>query len=338
MPVVTLVAVTLAVLAGTPLATRQLRRAQVLDHPTSRSSHDSPTPRGGGVVLVVGLAVSASFMTAELTVRATLAVASLAFGTLGFLEDLSGVSVRRRLLSQALLAGGAVAALSQVLSMPALFILISVAWIIGFVNIFNFMDGIDGIATGQAIVAGVAWLSLGVTAGDDVAKALGGITVAAALGFLPSNFPRARVFLGDGGSYGVSAWLSIAAVVLTVRGLGAPAVLAPFALFVYDAAVVILRRLLRGEAIHLPHRSHVYQQLALRWGHPRTTVLACGLMAVLSALGRIASGRSSPAAVAGAAGAAVLILWLYGRLPRWASEERLARMDVDRQAQKGVAE
>jgi len=308
----------IAVLICTPIATVLLRRAEVLDIPTVRSSHDVPTPRGGGVVLALGLVAGAALATSvDSGVRATLVAAAVAFGLLGLAEDLAGVPVRRRLAVQVVFAGALGAVVANVLGTGIVFGAFAAVWLVGFVNIFNFMDGIDGIAAGQTIVAGGAWILLGMARGDDVARTLGAITAASAIGFLPSNFPRARVFMGDAGSYGIAAWLATGSVVLVARGLGAPAVLAPFVLFVFDGALAIVSRLLRGEPVHLPHRSHVYQRLAARWGHPRTTLLACGLMSILAALGRIASEGSL--VVRGCAiGSAALFLLAYAGLPRLA--------------------
>ena len=140
---------------------------------------------------------------------------------------------------------------------------------------------------------------------------LGGLTVAAAaLAFAPFNFPRARMFLGDVGSYFLGGWLGALAVYGVAAGIPPEAVLAPLALYVTDAAATLLMRIVRHEPWLSPHKAHVFQRLVqLGWSHVRTTLLVAALMVVLSGSGTGGTGR-----------------WVAGRIrsptPSWSSCSR----------------
>lgn len=150
------------------------------------------------------------------------------------------------------------------------------------INLFNFMDGIDGLAATQAIfmlgAAGLlAWWGQPAIADDEIWIAILA-TVAAALGFLTLNWPPARVFMGDAGSLFLGFVMVFFALQTISSGwLGYPAWMILGALFVVDATVTLLARLARGERPHEAHRSHVYQRLARRWGaHLPVTLLYMG--------------------------------------------------------------
>ncbi|MCU4187258.1 hypothetical protein K6U06_23045 [Acidiferrimicrobium sp. IK] len=163
-----------------------------------------------------------------------------------------------------------------------------VAWMVSFVNAYNFMDGINGISSAEAVVAGVA---LGLVARHDhrLAMEAGSFALAGgALGFAPFNFPSARVFPGDVGSYFIGGWLAALIVVGVRDSLPLEAVVAPVALYVADTAVTLLRRIRRHETWWQPHRQHVYQRLVdLGWSHLRSTALVFAIAATCSLLGAV---------------------------------------------------
>lgn len=272
------VAVLSSILVG--LLIDRFRAAGVLDEVGHRSSHMKATPRGGGLGFVfatsVGWLAVASATTGEIR-QALLGatVAGLGVALVGLLDDLRGVSAAVRLLVHLAAATLGLWALGVDGSQwPANFerILVlgvttlAVAWS---VNAFNFMDGTDGFAATHGFAACVLVLSL-LTVGGSAFGILGLLalgTGAGLLGFLPFNWPRARIFMGDVGSGWIGltiglllteAWMKQRQVALSVSCLLSP--------FVMDASVCLVRRALRGECVWRAHRSHAYQNLARRLG------------------------------------------------------------------------
>ena len=245
-----------------PATIRLLRRVSAMDTPNSRSSHSVPTPRGGGAPVAAGLVVAALLIGG--TAAAAFAIAVATFSMIGFADDLSGLSVRGRLALQcaASLAVGAVL-VSHLSVPPAARVagaVVIALWLAGFVNVFNFMDGVNGISAAHAVIGGAVFGCLGVWR-RDVFLAAGGAAVAAgALAFLPWNAIRARVFLGDAGSYGLGAALAVLAACAVIRGIPAEAALGPVALYLADTGWTLQRRIRSGERWLEAHRTHVYQQ------------------------------------------------------------------------------
>ncbi|MFN2506373.1 MAG: glycosyltransferase family 4 protein [Acidimicrobiales bacterium] len=278
----------------TPVTIVALRRWQVLDVPNERSSHAEPTPRGGGLGVAAGvlLALSLSTQVAP-TAKAGVVVAGVTFALLGLLEDFVGVPALRRLLLMFVVGvvplPWLLEGLGGGLAWRAVFTLAVLAWIVSYVNAYNFMDGINGLAVAQAVIAGAAWYAIGRTGDAPDLAALGLIVAVSAVAFAPFNFPRARVFLGDSGSYFLGAVMACAAVIGLRAGLAAEAVLSPLVIFGADTGMTLVRRVARGDRWHEPHREHVYQQLTTRLGgsHARATGLvgvAIGACAALGAL------------------------------------------------------
>jgi len=194
-------------------------------------------------------------------------------------------------------------------------ILLTLFWITGFTNAYNFMDGIDGLSGGQAVVAGLAWLALGVITGLPVVSLLGAAIAGSSLGFLGHNWPPAHIFMGDVGSAFLGYTLAVLAV---VGGLADPRL--PFAgvlivwPFVFDTTFTILRRLRRGENVFVAHRSHLYQRLVIAgYSHRSVTLLYLSLAfvgALLALFWIIAAPGSGLLAVA-APPLLALALWLF---------------------------
>ena len=306
-----------------PLVIRELGRRTVLDTPVERSSHSVPTLRGGGLAPAIGAcagAVVASGSSSALLL--VVAGVAAAFGTLGLMDDLATVAARRRLLVQLLIAGVAVLPLaSGVTSGAALVLLTPVAWIwlVAYVNAFNFMDGINGISAAQAVVAGTAWALVGVWQDEPVVAAGGLVIAAAALAFLPYNFPRAKVFLGDVGSYFLGGWLAAMVVVALGHGLTPEMAVAPVLLYLAETGTTLLRRIARRAPLSEAHREHTYQQLvAGGWSHARTTGFVAAVITLSSLLGA-ATLAGDLALRAGADVALVLLMVGYLMSPQWQS-------------------
>jgi UDP-GlcNAc:undecaprenyl-phosphate/decaprenyl-phosphate GlcNAc-1-phosphate transferase len=333
--VITLTLLSAAVLvAGSePLVIRLLRRMSALDLPTDRSSHTVPTPRGGGAPIAVALVLAALVLDGQLSLPFVISVA--AFGAIGLADDLRGLPAMGRLPLQAavglaaslVLVGwaahnGPLAHVGQLglLGLPSAFRFLVLAavvalvatWIVGFVNAFNFMDGINGISAAHAVVGGVAYAALGAWHHDPFLVGTGAVVAVCALAFLPWNAVDARVFLGDVGSYALGAALAVLSVSAVLRGIPVEAAAAPIALYLADTGWTLQRRVRAGERWFEAHRTHAYQRLCdVGWSHQQVTLataLATGLLCLLGA----ASLTGSPALRLGAdaAGLAVLVLYL----------------------------
>jgi len=280
----TLLALTLILTVG--------KRAVVHDIPNERSLHDKPVPRIGGIALLVG--VFAGWMLLSSAWNWWIALPVLALFALSLLDDLRGLSARTRLIAHFVAALIALfgSGISMLWFLPALFFTV---WM---TNLYNFMDGSDGLAGGMALFGfgcyGIAaWLS-----GDESFALLNFCIAGAALGFLMFNFHPAKVFMGDAGSIP----LGFLAAMLGIHGWQAGLwplwfPLMAFSPFIVDATFTLLKRLMRGEKLSQAHRSHYYQRLVqMGWGHRNTALAEYALMilmgiAALSALSLPASGQ-----------------------------------------------
>jgi UDP-GlcNAc:undecaprenyl-phosphate/decaprenyl-phosphate GlcNAc-1-phosphate transferase len=294
-----------------------LRRAAIIDIPGPRSSHTIPTPRGGGIPIAAGLLVAAGVIGGAIAALFAFAVA--AFGLLGFTEDTRGLAAGRRLIIQAV--GSTVVAVVLVsgravpVGVLVLLVAACAAWITAFVNAFNFMDGVNGISGAHALIAGVAYALLGWWQQDGFLLPAGAAVAASALAFLPWNVGRARVFLGDAGSYALGAALAVLVAYAVLQGMPVEAALGPLALYVADTAWTLQRRVRAGERWLEPHRTHVYQQWCdVGWSHQRVTATAAGTTIVLSLLGA-ASLAGSPLLRAVADLAGIFVVLEYLRSP-----------------------
>jgi UDP-N-acetylmuramyl pentapeptide phosphotransferase/UDP-N-acetylglucosamine-1-phosphate transferase len=263
-------------LGGTRLALAYLKRRAILDQPNARSSHSIPTPRGGG------LAVSAVLIAAWATLALNgfgdfsqiLVLCTCAFGlaALSWWDDLSPLPARVRLIGQ-ITAVSIALLLSQNNSsyfggsLPIWLDLFLAGYLwVWFLNLFNFMDGIDGITATEttSICAGIAIITASTPFGL-FPYAI--VTAAAVLGFLWWNWPPARVFLGDVGSIPLGFLMGWLLLSLMQEGYWVAAVILP-AYYHADASLTILRRMFRGERIWQAHKHHAYQQAVQRgWSH-----------------------------------------------------------------------
>jgi UDP-N-acetylmuramyl pentapeptide phosphotransferase/UDP-N-acetylglucosamine-1-phosphate transferase len=270
-------AVFLASVAATRALLPYLVQRAVMDLPNERSSHSVPTPRGGGIAVTACVLLGwmatplASAPPPGLTAIAGLA---LLLALVSWLDDRKGLGPLSRLLAQAAAVGIGLAILPEtpVLQGIAPFwldrALAFFAWL-WFVNLYNFMDGIDGITGVEtlALGAGIALLSRLGGIGETGLEAPALVLAAAALGFLVWNWHPAKLFLGDVGSVPLGFLLGWLLVVMAQNGLWAAALILP-AYYLVDATLTLIRRLLRGEKIWQAHRSHFYQRaVQTGWSH-----------------------------------------------------------------------
>lgn len=253
-----------------------------LDTPNARSSHRQPVPRGAGLVIVVLVAVAAATLATPAGLLPSL-LPGLGLAAIGWWDDLRGVSARLRFAAYglcaalALLATG-IAPLDTAAGWLALAGgTLALLWL---VNLYNFMDGINGLAAGEAmfVLGAGLLLALPAPAMADLEPLLA-CAIAIVGGFLCWNFPVARVFMGDVGSVFLGFLLGLCAVwSQRLGGPGWPVWLILGAVFIADATYTLLARIATGQRWHEAHRTHAYQKLSQRWGsHARVVGAAMGL-------------------------------------------------------------
>jgi UDP-N-acetylmuramyl pentapeptide phosphotransferase/UDP-N-acetylglucosamine-1-phosphate transferase len=287
---------------------RQLRRRAILDRPNERSSHAIPTPRGGGIgILAALLAAWCGIVLVGYGDASALAVATavLVLAAVSWRDDVGGLPPAIRLLVQAL---AVIAGLAFLPGAGTVFQDLLPAWLdraasallwLWFVNAFNFMDGIDGIAGTEAAVigGGIALLALFHLDAVGLGTGMLGATVAgAALGFLAWNWQPAKLFMGDVGSVPLGYLLGWLLLNLAAAGYWASALILPL-YFLADASWTLLRRLGRGEKIWQPHREHFYQH-AVQAGRSHQAVVLRVVVADLVLIGAslwAAAGPEFPA-------------------------------------------
>lgn len=290
------------------LAVAGLRRwigSRWLDIPNERSSHTQPTPRGGGLAIVivalVGSWLALPFVCSSVTTWQWLAFSTgaLLIVSISWLDDLLSLSTRVRFavhLVGAVLAVLAFGAWKEIV-LPGMgsFSLdwigwpLTLLWIVGLTNAYNFMDGIDGIAGGQAIVAGAGWAIIGIIGSNPLLCIIGILLAASCLGFLGHNWPPAKIFMGDVGS----AFLGYTFAVLPVIAARGNARFMLIGIlfvwpFVFDTAFTFVRRLIKRENVFTAHRSHLYQRLVISgFSHQTVTLLyvALSLIGVVLSVG-----------------------------------------------------
>jgi len=294
--------------ALTYLVLRRARSEGILDIPNERSSHEVPTPRGGGLAIVLAAAGAFAVLAFLGVLHQRLAMALLggtAVAAIGFMDDRRSLPAPLRLFIH---VGAALWAMIWLGGLPPVRLggeliqfgaagyaagAIGIAWS---VNLFNFMDGIDGIATAEAVFVALAGGAVTLIVGGAAEVCYAAFAFGASCcGFLPWNWARAKIFMGDVGSgylgY-VIAVLGIAAAREWEVGLIVWAMLT--LIFLADTAVTLVRRAFRGERVYTAHRQHAYQWTARRWrSHGITTgvvtvvnvawLLPCALLAAAHA-------------------------------------------------------
>lgn len=276
-------------------------RHQILDIPNERSSHTRVVPRGGGLSIVVLTLAGVWLIYAWMESRASglsliaYTLGAVLIAAVSWLDDLRSRPTWIRFtmhICGALLAIWAFGFWQEIniaifghIHLGWLGLLATLMWIVGLTNAYNFMDGIDGIAGGQAVVAGVWWAAIGWLNGQPMVCGLGLLLASTSLGFLFHNWPPARIFMGDVGSAFLGYNLAVLPLIYgSQRETGSQSVNSALAYvlpvwpFVFDAVFTFLRRLRRGENVFAAHRSHLYQRLVIfGYTHRFVTLLYNGL-------------------------------------------------------------
>jgi UDP-N-acetylmuramyl pentapeptide phosphotransferase/UDP-N-acetylglucosamine-1-phosphate transferase len=262
-------------LAGTWLARRYALHRRLLDEPGERRSHVVATPRGGGIAIVIALLCGIGWLVVRAATPSPFlgaaAIGLMLVAGVGWIDDHRPLSPWSRLavhgVAAIVLALGVIAQGGNIALAVAAFCITLVL-----VNIWNFMDGIDGLATSQAALAAAGYAMYS-GAGTMFWIAFG--LAAACAGFLPFNLPRARIFLGDVGSGALGFALAVVLVGVAGQGRGAwPVLLIPLSAFLIDATLTLAARMLRGERWWQPHVQHAYQHWARRSGQHVVVTMA----------------------------------------------------------------
>jgi Fuc2NAc and GlcNAc transferase len=297
----------------------------MMDVPNERSSHSLPVPRMGGVPMVAAAALafggwmllSAGGANVQRGLPYTFLFAFCMF-LLGFYDDLRGLSPLFRFLVQFVSALSILIFLAPLLPDVSLWTWVlpkwawvapGAFWVVWMLNLYNFMDGIDGLAGGEAAVASSFFFLVFAWYGQSGWAAANLVVAAASMGFLVHNWPPARVFMGDGGSAFLGAFYGMQSVVAALSTpVPFPVLVLPFANFILDTTFTLFRRAIRREKWYQAHRSHFYQRMTdLGMSHRKVTsiqllvgVASCAAAAACSAAGpagRIASMISVVAGV-----------------------------------------
>ena len=277
-----LVLIVLASLVLTELIRRYTLNKNLIDIPNERSSHTIPTPRGGGLSIVVVFLISISFITPlSADIYYALLGAGILIAGIGFWDDHNHIPAKWRLISHFTAVFWVLYWLGGVEEFHILdyninpgflglvFVALLLVWLL---NLFNFMDGIDGIAATEAIfvssvgayfswISGLEWIAI---------SAL--ILAAASLGFLLLNWPPAKIFMGDVGSSFLGLMLGVIAYASIIKGVSVWIWIIILGVFLVDSGVTLLRRILNGERWYEAHCSHAYQHAAKKWGHKKVTI------------------------------------------------------------------
>lgn len=265
-------------------------RANLLDVANERSSHQGSVPRGGGLAIVLAFLGAVALLPLPSGPKLAFLLGGGAIAAVGFMDDRVGLSPAIRaavhlvasVAGVLLTAGGAVGhgVVGVLLTAGCI---VGVAWM---VNLYNFMDGIDGLSGGQAVVMGLAFFGFAAAFGlGGETPTLGLALAGSSLGFLIWNWPPAKIFMGDVGSgflgYAFGLLVVRSFLVAPVQGWMWVALLAPF---LADTGVTLLRRVVAGERWYEAHRSHAFQHLTRRFGgHLPATGILLGSTALVGA-------------------------------------------------------
>jgi UDP-GlcNAc:undecaprenyl-phosphate GlcNAc-1-phosphate transferase len=290
-----------------------------LDQPNARSLHERPVPRTGGIAVLLGAAVSLGFGALQLWLPMVIA---LCLAVVSFLDDLRDMPTAAR-LGFHFAAAGLLCwyFLSPMHPIELVVLVLAVVWI---TNLYNFMDGADGIAGGMTLIGFGAYGLAAYSAGHAALAALCLAIGAAAAAFLAHNFHPARIFLGDVGSIplgflagglGIVGWRD------DVWPLWFPVLV--FGPFIADATITLLKRLIRGDRVWQAHREHYYQRM-VRMGLGHRATAWAGYLAMLACAAAALFGRTEPPPVQAMVFAATSAL--LGAVAAWV-EVRWARFN-----------
>lgn len=257
---------------------------EALDHPNPRSLHASPVPRTGGIAIIMSLLCSWLLLISS-SVLLLLSVSVILLALISLADDIRPLPAFVRLVFHSMVAWAYVASLLYSSYGVFLTLVIGLA-LIWMINLFNFMDGSDGLAAGMALIGFGAYGAGALQMANAIFAAVNFCIVGSAAAFLLFNFHPARIFMGDSGSIPLGFLAGALGLYGWSEGIWSPWFpLLVFSPFIADASVTLTKRLYKGERIWHAHRDHYYQRLVLSgWGHRNTALFAYGLMLTASAI------------------------------------------------------
>lgn len=311
-----------------------LKRWRLIDVPNTRSSHEHPAIRGVGLAPL--FAIIAGFIallthnissTSTAVLLVVLAV-SVAAGLLGFWEDVRGLPVKVRAATQVAIGLAGASATIAVGHVSWWYLPVFALGIAAYINVGNFMDGVNGISGMHGFAVGAFYAGLGFSLEVPWLLAAGSITAVAFAGFLPWNLLRSGTFLGDVGSYLLGGTLAMIAVAAISWGIPALVVLGPLAIYLVDVGATLMARIAKGEKWYEAHRSHAFQRLTdvgLTHLTAALTVTIFGILTGLAGLLTLTKAGALASAVS-----MLLVALVYLALPHLLSRRVPAGRGVDR--------
>lgn len=283
-----------------------LRRLGVVDVPNERSSHTKVVIRGVGATIAAGVlaGLAAALLTGYVAVDRSLLLVLMAViaaaSLLGWIEDFRGLSVRVRFGLQLLIGAAGTTALAAALGQSYWWVPVGTLVIAGYINVANFMDGVNGISGLHGMAVGALYAVSGVLSDQVWLIAAGAVIAAAFAAFLPWNLGRGSVFMGDVGSYLLGASIAGTAVAAFLAGVYVEYLLFPILIYVLDTFTTLVRRIWRGERWYAAHRQHVYQRLTdAGLSHLQSALLVTLCTAAVGATGLVTGGSSWGVTAAG---------------------------------------
>ena len=286
---------------GVRLIGNRAAKGYLLDHPNERSMHTVPTPRGGGLAIVILVLATAIFFAKEISLKQSLIyiVSGALIAWMGWRDDAQSLSPKFRFTMQGIIAALSMAGMGyfKAVTIPlfgeiqlgAAGLVITFFWIVGLTNAYNFMDGIDGIAGGVAVSAALCWmliLSLGGNLKNSFVFSLALAIAAGSLGFLLRNWSPAKIFMGDVASTFLGYSFAVMPLLASDNSGGA-LTLGTLLMwtFIMDAGLTFLYRLFKGEKVFSAHRSHLYQRMVMGgYSHAMVSSLYIALTLLAGAL------------------------------------------------------
>ena len=275
----------------------KLREAKQVDEPNERTLHQGSVPRGGGLVISLTMVLalfSATIMSTEKLFFSVFTVLMLGWTALSWWEDRAELAPGVRFIPQLLFAVTTIAAFGWINQLAGVYLglfgsAITLVGIIWMANLYNFMDGIDGLAASQAIVASLTlavWLYF---LANPILALVCVMVAAASYGFLLSNWQPAQIFMGDVGSVTLGAFFATLMIILETRhNVPVLSIMLVFGVFILDTSATVLLRIARREPFWRPHRKHIYQRLVQSGlSHQIVTTSSIVLMLGCSALATI---------------------------------------------------
>ncbi len=278
------------------------RKRQILDIPNERSSHVRPTPRGGGLAIVLitllgGIGWRVLQPSQLWPGFPYYVIGALLIAIVSWLDDLHPLPSWIRFLMHSIAAAIAIMGCGYWTKISLPFhtpvdlgyvgLFLTFLWIVGLTNAYNFMDGSDGIAGLQAVIAGAGWCYVGIISGQTMLSVPGILIVASSMGFLRHNWTPARIFMGDVGSAFLGYSFAVFPLICTRLNPGMPGAFFVGLMlvwpFVFDTVLTFFRRLINHENVFLAHRSHLYQRLMIAGQGPGSVALLYGSLSLAGA-------------------------------------------------------